>query len=40
MMIITRCFFVLLQKNDAHGMEVDVTVEDLVKLIEDLSRIH
>jgi DNA damage-binding protein 1 len=29
-----------IKKNDAHGMEVDVTVEDLVKLIEDLSRIH
>ena len=28
------------QRTDPHGMEVDVEVGDLVKLIEDLSRLH
>lgn len=32
-----HCHF---QRSDSHGMEVEVSVEDIVKLIEDLSRIH
>ena len=28
------------QCTDSQGIEVDVTVEDVVKLVEDLSRVH
>ena len=32
--------FFISQLTDAQGVETDVTVEDILKVVEDLSRLH
>lgn len=37
---ITRLNRIILQIDDGSGMKKDATVDDLVKIVEDLTRIH